>query len=98
MDPANPVMSGVVQNQDSYMKGKIAQRWYYEQCEPVLRDAFEEFYLKTGAVVDFIDFARSEVRFAKHFDKDGNPSETLLHAKADRLANWHTLQDLAGLR
>src|SRR5262245_24744293 len=27
MDPANPMMSGVVQNQDSYMKGKIAQRW-----------------------------------------------------------------------
>src|SRR5216684_280083 len=25
MDPANPVMSGVVQNQDSYMKGKMAQ-------------------------------------------------------------------------
>lgn len=53
---------------------------------------------KTGAIVDFIDFARSEGRFAKHFDKDGNPSETLQHAKADRLANWHTLQDLAGLR
>ena len=28
--------------------------------------------------VDFIDFARSEGRFAKHFDKDGNPAETLL--------------------
>src|ERR1700687_975424 len=25
MDPAQPLMSGVVQNQDSYMKGKIAQ-------------------------------------------------------------------------
>ena len=34
MDPANPVMSGVVQNQDSYMKGKIAQRWYYDRVEP----------------------------------------------------------------
>src|SRR5713226_5365846 len=33
MDPANPLMSGVVQNQDSYMKGKIAQRWYYDQVE-----------------------------------------------------------------
>src|SRR5262245_13839483 len=31
MDPDNPLMSGVVQNQDSYMKGKIAQRWYYDQ-------------------------------------------------------------------
>src|SRR5438045_6820185 len=34
MDPANPVMSGVVQNQDSYMKGKIAQRWYYDRIDP----------------------------------------------------------------
>ena len=36
MDPANPIMSGVVQNQDSYMKGKIAQRWYYDQVAPAL--------------------------------------------------------------
>jgi hypothetical protein len=53
---------------------------------------------KTGEQVDFIDFARSEGRFSKHFDKDGNPSETLLRAKEDRLENWHLLQDLAGLR
>src|SRR6185436_19783544 len=52
---------------------------------------------KTGEVVDFIDFARSEGRFAKHFDKDGNPSETLLRGKADRLENWHVLQELAGV-
>ena len=43
MDPANPLMSGVVQNQDSYMKGKIAQRWYYDRVEPALENAFEEF-------------------------------------------------------
>jgi hypothetical protein len=53
---------------------------------------------KTGEIVDFVEFARSEGRFGKHFDKDGNPSETLLRAKADRLENWHLLQDLAGLR
>ena len=53
---------------------------------------------KTGQLVDFIDFARSEGRFVKHFDKDGNPSKTLLHAKQDRLENWHLLQELAGLR
>ncbi len=41
MDPANPVMSGTVQNQDSYMKGKIAQRWYYDRVKPALEDAFE---------------------------------------------------------
>ena len=53
---------------------------------------------KSGLEVDFIDFARSEGRFAKHFDKDGNPSETLLRAKQDRLENWHLLQELAGVR
>jgi pyruvate ferredoxin oxidoreductase beta subunit len=53
---------------------------------------------KSGEEVTFIDFARSEGRFAKHFDRDGNPSETLLWAKQERLENWHLLQELAGLR
>ncbi len=48
MDPNNPVMSGSVQNQDSYMKGKIAQRWYYDRVEGALEEAFELFYEKTG--------------------------------------------------
>jgi pyruvate/2-oxoacid:ferredoxin oxidoreductase beta subunit len=52
---------------------------------------------KTGEQVDFIDFARSEGRFAKHFAAAGHPSETLLRAKADRLENWRVLQELAGL-
>jgi hypothetical protein len=53
---------------------------------------------KTNEEVTFIDFARSEGRFGKHFDGDGRPSETLLMAKKDRLENWHLLQELAGLR
>ncbi len=53
---------------------------------------------KTKEEVTFIDFARSEGRFSKHFDQDGNPSQTLLHAKQDRLENWRLLQELAGLR
>ncbi len=60
MDPANPVMSGVVQNQDSYMKGKIAQRWYYDQVGPALQESFEEFYRKTGRKYDFVDGYRCE--------------------------------------
>src|SRR5207244_13046309 len=40
MDPANPLMSGVVQNQDSYMKGKIAQRHYYDKVASALEEAF----------------------------------------------------------
>ncbi len=53
---------------------------------------------KTGEESNFIEFARSEGRFAKHFDRDGNPSELLLEAQQDRLENWHLLQELAGLR
>jgi len=55
MDPANPLMSGVVQNQDSYMKGKIAQRAYYERCGPALTDAFDAFYRQTGRRYDFVE-------------------------------------------
>jgi hypothetical protein len=53
---------------------------------------------KTKEEVTFIDFARSEGRFAKHFDENGNPSPTLLVAKQDRLENWRLLQELAGQR
>jgi pyruvate/2-oxoacid:ferredoxin oxidoreductase beta subunit len=53
---------------------------------------------KTSEPVDFVTFARSEGRFAKHFDKDGNPSATLLATREERLENWHLLQELAGLR
>lgn len=48
MDPRNPVMSGVVQNQDSYMKGKVAQRSFYAQVGPALEEAFAEFEKATG--------------------------------------------------
>lgn len=52
---------------------------------------------KTGEVIDFITFARSETRFEKHFDKDGNPSPTILAAREDRRLNWRNLQELAGI-
>ena len=48
MDPYHPVMSGVVQNQDSYMKGKVAQRAYTDKVEQNLVAAMEEFYTLTG--------------------------------------------------
>ena len=60
MDPANPMMSGVVQNQDSYMKGKIAQRWYYDRVEPALEEAFDEFDRKTGRRYGFVEPYRCE--------------------------------------
>ncbi len=60
MDPGNPMMSGVVQNQDSYMKGKIAQRWYYDRIGPALEEAFEEFGNKTGRQYGTVDAYRCE--------------------------------------
>src|SRR3954453_21244051 len=48
MDPQVPLMSGVVQNQDSYMKGKIAQRRYYDVVLAALNTAMEEFGELTG--------------------------------------------------
>jgi pyruvate-ferredoxin/flavodoxin oxidoreductase len=55
MDPASPLMSGVVQNQDSYMKGKIAQRWYYDRVDAALEEAFELFGRKTGRKYGFVE-------------------------------------------
>ncbi len=60
MDPANPVMSGVVQNQDSYMKGKIAQRWYYDRIAPALAETFAEFERKTGRKYSFVEAYRCD--------------------------------------
>lgn len=48
MDPYHPVMTGVVQNQDSYMKGKIAQRNYTDKIESILENSMNEFYELTG--------------------------------------------------
>ncbi len=60
MDPHHPVMSGVVQNQDSYMKGKIAQRTYYDEVLPVLERTIEEFYNLTGRSYGLIETYRME--------------------------------------
>src|SRR3990172_867120 len=51
-----------------------------------------------GSVVDFLAFARTEGRVAPHFGPDGGPTAEILATQADRLANWRTLQELAGLR
>jgi len=52
---------------------------------------------KSGEQYNFIHFAKTEGRFAKNFDKDGNPDALLIKAQKDRLNNWNTLQELAGL-
>jgi len=53
---------------------------------------------KRDKPLTFCDFARSEGRFARQFDPDGQPSEILLRTARDRLSNWRMLQELAGLR
>ncbi len=60
----------------------------------------EDWYVdpKTKEEFTFVDFARAEGRFSKNFEADGTPSEMILNAKAERLANWRLLQDLAGVR
>lgn len=64
-DPFNPLMTGVVQNQDSYMKGVVAQRHYYDQVPDALSRAFEDFYQYTGRRYDFIEqYAMEDAEYA----------------------------------
>ncbi len=78
-------------------KGNSIKERLSLQGNPAMKD---DWYKnpKSGEQIDFIDFCRSEGRFSKHFDKDGNPSELLMTGREDRLENWHLLQELAGLR
>lgn len=46
--PAEALMTGVVQNQDSYMKGRIAQRAYYDRLPGTLAGAMDEWATLTG--------------------------------------------------
>jgi pyruvate-ferredoxin/flavodoxin oxidoreductase len=62
--------------------------------------AKQDWYIdpKTNQPLDLVAFARTEGRFARHFDAEGNPDEFLQRAQMDRLENWRRLQELAGLR
>ncbi len=59
-DPRNPIMTGVVQNQDSYMKGKIAQRHFYDQVPAAVQEAMDEFYRNTGRRHSMVDCYQME--------------------------------------
>lgn len=54
-DPYNPVMTGVVQNQDSYMKGKIAQRFYYDRVLEAVKSAMTDFGELTGRTYEVVE-------------------------------------------
>ncbi|MFQ5612892.1 MAG: 2-oxoacid:acceptor oxidoreductase family protein [Anaerolineae bacterium] len=59
-DPYNPLQTGVVQNQDSYMKGKIAQRAYYDRVAEAVEEAMDEFYTQTGRRYRMVETHRME--------------------------------------
>ncbi len=48
IDPYHPIMSGVVQDMDVYMVGKIGQRDFYDKVPAALQAAMDEYYELTG--------------------------------------------------
>jgi pyruvate/2-oxoacid:ferredoxin oxidoreductase beta subunit len=77
-------------------RGETMAERLFLQGNPALKDDWSK--TPDGTEVDFLTFARSEGRFAQHFGKDGEPTTEILATRADRLANWRLLQELAGLR
>jgi pyruvate-ferredoxin/flavodoxin oxidoreductase len=59
-EPADALMTGVVQNQDSYMKGRIGQRAYYERITPALTEAMDVWAEQTGRRYGLVDAYRCE--------------------------------------
>jgi pyruvate-ferredoxin/flavodoxin oxidoreductase len=59
-DPAESLMTGVVQNQDAYMKGRIGQRAYTDRIPAVLADAMADWSARTGRRIGPIDAYRTE--------------------------------------
>ncbi|HEY6957854.1 MAG TPA: 2-oxoacid:acceptor oxidoreductase family protein, partial [Candidatus Limnocylindria bacterium] len=59
-EPADGLMTGVVQNQDAYMKGKIGQRAFYHRLAEELRLAMHEWTTLTGRSYGLIDAYRCD--------------------------------------
>jgi pyruvate-ferredoxin/flavodoxin oxidoreductase len=59
-DPDRGIMSGVVHNQDAYMRGKIAQRHFYDRLEPALEAAMQAFHGLTGRRYRLVDDYRMD--------------------------------------
>ncbi|MBF0460411.1 MAG: 2-oxoacid:acceptor oxidoreductase family protein [Magnetococcales bacterium] len=47
-DPQFPLQIGVVQNQEAYMLGKIAQRFFYDKLPGIIQATMDEYYALTG--------------------------------------------------
>jgi pyruvate ferredoxin oxidoreductase beta subunit len=65
------------------------------QGNPALREDW--LRRPDGSVLDFLAFARTEGRFASHFDAHAAPSAEIVATNDDRLANWRTFQEMAGV-
>jgi pyruvate-ferredoxin/flavodoxin oxidoreductase len=59
-DPAEALMSGVVQNQDAYMKGRIGQRAFTDRIPKALHEACQEWAALTGRHLGAIEAYRTE--------------------------------------
>jgi pyruvate-ferredoxin/flavodoxin oxidoreductase len=59
-DPASALMTGVVQNQDSYMKGRVAQRSFYDRIPAALTSAMDDWAALTGRRHGLIEAYRTE--------------------------------------
>ncbi len=59
-DPDEALMTGVVQNQDSYMKGRIGQRAFYDRLPGALAASMAEWTRLTGRPYGPIDAYRCE--------------------------------------
>ena len=57
----NPMMAGLVQNQDSYMQSVAAQRpYFFDHIRELTEQAFDEFYALTGRRYDRVKTYRAE--------------------------------------
>jgi len=59
-DPAKGLMVGVVQNQESYMKGKVAQRLFYDSVKVALVESMDLFGDLTGRRYRLVDTYRMQ--------------------------------------
>jgi pyruvate-ferredoxin/flavodoxin oxidoreductase len=59
-DPAKGLMVGVVQNQESYMRGKVAQRLFYDKAHGAVEAAMERYYQLTGRRYKLVDSYKME--------------------------------------
>ncbi|MGR9108397.1 MAG: 2-oxoacid:acceptor oxidoreductase family protein, partial [Gammaproteobacteria bacterium] len=81
-DVDNPVMAGIVQNQDAYMQSVAAQRpFFFEHIESLADQAFAEFYELTG---------RRYARILSHLAED---AEYLILGQGSVIPNAEAIAD-----